>query len=138
MKVTVFWITKFFWHFFDESSNHGMHNSMIWVPFRSVAIQLISCQYSPMLFIPVCFGFQIALPFMNILLVLFIISKTLDWFDILGAIWLTVVQLYLVADIWSKVYHGIIHRLSMQPKPCCCYSSWKFLKLIWLFRILLL
>ena len=80
VQVASFRVAVLHWHIFDKRAHHGMHYSVVLVPFLPVAVKLVTCKNSPVLFIPVSLGLQKALPFKDAFLVRFDISKSLDWF----------------------------------------------------------
>jgi hypothetical protein len=56
-----------------------MHHPVLCIAFIPITVELISCEYRPVLLVSVCLCFEPALSLEDILLVLLDIAKAFDW-----------------------------------------------------------
>lgn len=103
-EIWVFGVAEFFWHFFYESADHWMHDSVLGITFITIAVELISCKYRPMLLVSVGLCFEPALSLENVLLVLLNITEAFNWDNRLLSRWLLIICWELAcAEVGSVV-----------------------------------
>jgi len=68
-------------HLFDERSYQGMHDTMLLILRISEAIQIVASYDGPVLFIPIGLCFQVALSLELLIVVIFVVTKSLEWLN---------------------------------------------------------
>jgi len=64
------------WDVLDEGADHGVHDSVGGITLLSIAIELITSQYSPMFLVSISLRFEEALSLENVLLIALVVSES--------------------------------------------------------------